>query len=358
MMVSIMMTIVLTITPPEKHGSAMGLCACAIQLGPALGPTVSGLILQFFDWHVLFIALIPIVILLMIFGYLYLANVITLTKPKIDFLSILLSTLGVGGVVYGLNGFSGGGSLNITIAVFVVGMIALILFGKRQLSLKQPMLEIRTFRYPLFSIGAALVMISMMTIFTMNVMLPMFLQGALGAATFVSAILLLPATLTNGCMSLVSGKIYDKIGAKILLPAGYVILFFSVFLLSGATADTPLLVIMVIYIAVCVGIGCTLTSSQTSALNLLPREFYPHGVSIINTLQQIAAAIGSALFISIMSSTQQSALSNNVTPENAVAAGFHSSLWVMLIFIAAGFALSLTLSLARKKSATADCASR
>jgi DHA2 family lincomycin resistance protein-like MFS transporter len=176
MMVSIMMTIVLTITPPEKHGSAMGLCACAIQLGPALGPTVSGLILQFFDWHVLFIALIPIVILLMIFGYLYLANVITLTKPKIDFLSILLSTLGVGGVVYGLNGFSGGGSLNITIAVFVVGMIALILFGKRQLSLKQPMLEIRTFRYPLFSIGAALVMISMMTIFTMNVMLPMFLR--------------------------------------------------------------------------------------------------------------------------------------------------------------------------------------
>lgn len=143
----------------------------------------------------------------MILGYIYLVDVTTLTKPKIDFASILLSTFGVGGVIYGLNGISSGSNRIITLTVFAVGILSLLLFCKRQLSLAEPMLEIRTFKYPIFSIGAALVMISMMTIFTMNVLLPMFLQSVLKTTAFISAIAILPATLMNGGMSLLSGKI-------------------------------------------------------------------------------------------------------------------------------------------------------
>jgi DHA2 family lincomycin resistance protein-like MFS transporter len=349
MMVSIMMTTVLLITPPEKHGMAMGICTCSIQLGPALGPTISGFILQFFNWRMLFVLLIPFILLVMILGYLYLANVTTLTKPKIDVASIVLSTFGVGGIIYGLNGFSSGGNIKITLIIFAVGIISIILFAIRQLSLKEPMLEIRTFKYPLFSIGCALVMIAMMTVFTMNVMLPMFLQGALQTTAFISAMALLPATLTNGGISLLSGRIYDKIGPKVIIPLGFIIIFFALFVLSRSTVDTSLIKIVLVYIVVCIGIGSTLSPSQTSALNQLPKEAYAHGVAIINTLQQIAAAIGSSLFIGIMSAAQLEELNHSAAPDIAIATGFRSGVSVMLIFILVGLCLSFALRVGNKR---------
>ncbi|MCC9295625.1 DHA2 family efflux MFS transporter permease subunit [Clostridium sp. WLY-B-L2] len=342
MMIPIMMNTILLITPQKKRGSAMAIGACAIQLGPALGPTISGFILQFFNWHVLFIMLIPLIILAMIFGHIYLVNVSTLTKPKIDITSIILSTIGVGGIIYSLSSLDSGNTKIFGIT-FIIGMITLIAFGKRQLSLKEPMLEIRTFKFPLFSIGVALVMISMMTIFTMNVMLPMFLQGALKTTTFVAAMVLLPATLINGFVTLIGGKIYDKLGAKILIQVGFVIMLVSLFILSRLTLDISLAKITIIYIVVCIGVGSTLSPSQTSSLNQLPREYYPHGVAILNTLQQLSAAIGSSLFIGIMSASQQKALNNLASEQAAVTAGFSTAVLALAVLVLFGLFLSFTL---------------
>jgi DHA2 family lincomycin resistance protein-like MFS transporter len=350
MMIPIMMNTVLLVTPPEKRGSAMGICICAIQLGPALGPTVSGLILQFFSWHVLFIMLIPVIILAMITGSIYLVNVSTLSKPKIDIISIILSTIGVGGVIYGLSCFSGDGSMMLTCVIVVAGILSLVLFCKRQLSLAEPMLEIRTFKYPIFSVGVILVMLAMMTVFTMNVMLPMFLQGALLTTTFVGAMVILPATLANGFITLISGKIYDKAGNNILIPAGFLIIAVALFFISHSTIDTSLATIMLLYIVVCIGVGCTMTSSQTKALSQLPKEAYPHGVAILNTLQQIAAAIGSSLFIGIMSASQQQALSTAATPEAAVAKGFSTATLVLAGFVFVAFCLSFALRFEKHKT--------
>ncbi|BAH07229.1 DHA2 family efflux MFS transporter permease subunit [Clostridium kluyveri] len=343
MMIPIMMNTILLVTPPEKRGSAMGICVCVIQLGPALGPTISGLILQFFSWHALFITLIPLIILSMILGYIYLVNVSTLTKPKIDVISIILSTIGFGGIIYGLSSFSGGGNMKMIGIIFIIGIISLFLFCKRQLLLKEPMLEIRTLKYPLFSIGVALVMISMITIFTMNVMLPMFLQGALKTTTFMSAMVLLPATLTNGFVTLISGKIYDKLGAKVLIPVGFIIILVSLFILSRSTIDTSLAKITAIYIVVCIGVGSTMSPSQTKALNQLPKKAYPHGVAILNTLQQISAAIGSSVFISIMSASQLKSLNNSASQEVALATGFGAASLVLVILVLVGLCLSFTL---------------
>ncbi|WP_368490393.1 DHA2 family efflux MFS transporter permease subunit [Clostridium sp. BJN0013] len=348
MMIPIMMNTILLVTLPEKRGSAMGICVCVIQLGPALGPTISGLILQFFSWHALFIILIPLILLSMILGYIYLVTVSTLTKPKIDIISIILSTIGFGGIIYGLSSFSGGGNMKMIGIIFIIGIISLFLFGKRQLLLKEPMLEIRTLKYPLFSIGVALVMISMITIFTMNVMLPMFLQGALKTTTFMSAMVLLPATLTNGFVTLISGKIYDKLGAKVLIPVGFTIILVSLFILSRSTIDTSLAKITVIYIVICIGVGSTMSPSQTKALNQLPKKAYPHGVAILNTLQQISAAIGSSVFISIMSTSQLKALNNSASQEVALATGFRAASLVLVILVLVGLCLSFTLKFENK----------
>lgn len=181
------------------------------------------------------------------------------------------------------------------------------------------------------------------------VMLPMFLQGTLQTTAFISAMALLPATLTNGGISLLSGRIYDKIGPKVIIPLGFVIIFFALFVLSRSTVDTSLIKIVLVYIAVCIGIGSTLSPSQTSALNQLPKEAYAHGVAIINTLQQIAAAIGSSLFIGIMSAAQLKELNHSAAPDIAIATGFRSGVSVMLIFILVGLCLSFALRLGNKK---------
>ncbi|WP_099467207.1 DHA2 family efflux MFS transporter permease subunit [Konateibacter massiliensis] len=344
MMVSIMMTVVLLITPHHKHGSAMGICSCAIQLGPALGPTVSGFVLKYFEWHMLFYMLIPVIILLMGMGYIYIANITTLSKPKLDIASLLLSTVGVGGVVYALNELSAGGNMLAGAVILLVGLGAVYFFCKRQLVLKEPMLEIKTFQHRKFSIGAGLVMISMMTIFTMNVMLPMFLQGALGATAFIAALVILPATLVNGVMSLLSGKIYDKIGSKFLLPCGFAVILIGLSILYFSNTETPLLQIMMVYILFCIGIGSTLSPSQTTALSNLPKPMYPHGVAILNTLQQVAAAIGSSLYLGVMASAQLRALNTDHTAEQSVSAGFSSALLVMGVVLILGLILSVQIN--------------
>ena len=151
-------------------------------------------------------------------------------------------------------------------------------------------------------------MISMMTMFTMNVMLPMFLQGALKTTTFVAAMALLPAALANGFVTPIGGKIYDKVGVKVLIPVGFTIILVALFILSRSNSDTSLIKIIISYIVVCIGVGITMSPCQTSSLNQLPKEYYPHGVAILNTLQQISAAIGSSLFIGIMSAVQAKTL--------------------------------------------------
>ena len=352
MMIPIMMNTILMVTPPEKQGSVMGIGTCAIQLGPALGPTVSGYLLQYFNWYSLFIMLIPFIVFCMICGYIYISNVSKLTNPKLDILSIILSTIGVGGVIYGLSSFSGSGNIIFTITVFIIGILSLLVFCIRQLSLKEPMLEIRTFRYPLFTVGVILVMISMMTIFTMNVMLPIFLQGALKTTTFLAALVLLPATLSNGIVTLIGGRLYDEIGSRVIIPTGFAMIAAALFVLSGSDTHTGLIKIIITYIIVCVGIGCSLSISQTTALNKLPMEYYPHGVAILNTLQQVAAAIGSAVFIGIMSAVQEKSITAVESIENSVAVGFKYAVLSLDIFVFVGFCLSIFISIKSKNKLT------
>ena len=212
------------------------------------------------------------------------------------------------------------------------------------------MLELRAFKYPLFSIGAVLVMITMMIVFSMNMILPMFLEGALKTTSFIAAITLLPAVLVNGFMTPITGRIYDKIGAKVLVPAGYAIMCIFLGLLSRNISSTmPLVVIIILYSFVCLGVSMTMAPGQTNSLNQLPKKYYPHGVAILTTLQQIAAAIGSSLFTGVMSAGQSNYLNNASDPDNTfqqiagMVIGFRHSVLVALIIVMIAFVLSLFL---------------
>jgi len=350
MMIPLMMNTVFVINPPEKRGSAMGLCFLVILVAPAVGPIISGVLLQFYNWHVLFLMLIPVAVIAIIAGYLFLENVSELTKPKIDYLSIALSSIGFCGILYGISkigelesNFSG------MIIPLVIGIISLTLFVKRQLSLKEPMLELRAFKSPAFSIGVILVMCSMMIIFSMNMILPLFLQDALKVSTSTAALTLLPAGIISALVTPIAGKLYDKVGAKVLVPLGFGIVGVALTFLSRSSSTTAISIIVIIYCFVCLGTALTMAPTQTNALNSLSKENHAHGIAIMNTLQQLSAAIGSSLFISIMSANQINYLKHVSNPSganekiSAVVTGFDHALVVALIFIIVAFVLSLFL---------------
>lgn len=340
MMIPVMMNTVLLVAPKEKMGTIMAICGCAISLGPAFGPTFAGVVLQYFSWHVLFIILIPVIILAMVIGKLILVDVGEITKPKIDYLSIILSTLGVGNLIYGISSFSEG-NIMITLLNFIIGLICMVIFVKRQISLKEPMLNLSPFKYSKFVIGVILVMISMMINFTMNVMLPIFMEGAIGTTSFIAAMALLPAVICMSFATPIGGKIYDKYGVKVLIPVGLALIAGFLFILANSNNQTSLMKIIIAYMCVCVGVGFTMSPSQTHSLKQLPKEYYPHGVAIVNTLQQISAAIGSSLFIGIMSAVQIKTLAaGNITNEAAVATGFSSASMVAFGIAIAGLILS------------------
>ncbi|WP_242967768.1 DHA2 family efflux MFS transporter permease subunit [Tepidibacter mesophilus] len=340
MMIPIMMNTVLLVAPKERIGLAMAACVCAVSLGPAFGPTASGIILRYFSWHALFIALIPVIAVTMLVGKMVLVDVVEITKPKIDYLSVILSTIGLGAVIYGISSIAGG-SIIVTLLSFIIGIVCIIIFVKRQFNLVEPMLNLSPFKYPKFVIGILLVMISMMTIFTMNVMLPMYLEGALRTTSFTAALALLPAVLCNGIATPIGGKIYDKFGVKWLVPVGLGITGVFLLVLVQFNSETSLVTVIITYMCICVGVGFTMSPSQTHSLNQLPKEYYPHGVAIVNTLQQVSAAIGASLFMGIMSVVQLKILeTGNVTNEVAVASGFSSATTVAAGIVIVGFILS------------------
>ncbi|HBL84052.1 MAG TPA: hypothetical protein DDZ99_03900 [Clostridiales bacterium] len=346
MLMPIMMNTIMEIYPPAKRGAALGIVMMVIVLAPGIGPTLSGLILQFFNWHWLFFLTLPFAFIAIIFGVLYIKSVSTLTKPKIDILSIILSTIGVGGLIFGICSIETKGFLNATVAISLLcGIGGLILFSKRQFSLEQPMLELCAFRYPMFRLGVILIFISFMMPFAVNIILPTYIQNVLGQTTFIAGVALLPGCIINGISAPLVGRLYDKIGAKPMLIAGFTALTVAMFFLSHVSSSTNLITLIVLQSCVFLGISMIFTPTQANSLNQLPKEYNAHGVAILNTVQQIAAAFSSSLFIGLMGAVQLKQLEKIENPDilqqhAAIISGVDTAFTAALIIVIIGLVLA------------------
>jgi DHA2 family lincomycin resistance protein-like MFS transporter len=346
MLLPIMMNTIMEIYPPARRGAAMGMSMMVIVVAPGLGPTLSGLILQHLDWHWLFFLIVPFALLAIVFGTTSLKNVGVLTKPKIDALSVLLSTIGFGGIIFGICSIENESFFNVTVLVSLLcGIIGLGLFIKRQLALKQPMLEIRTFRYPLFALGVVLIFIISTILFSTNIILPTYIQSGLGMTPFVAGLALLPSGILNGIGAVIVGRLYDKIGPRLLVIPGFAVITVAMFFLARISTSSTLLMIIGFQMCMTLGIVLVFTPAQTNSLNQLPKEYYAHGIAVINTLQQIAAAFGSSLFIGLMGVVQSSHLEEIENPSTlqqheAIVSGVDTAFTVALVIVAVGLVLS------------------
>ena len=215
----------------------------------------------------------------------------------------MLSTIGFGGIVYG---FSVSGKLGTFMATEVlvtagIGLAALILFGFRQTKMEQPMLNLSVFTFRMYSLGVSIIMICMMMILSTMILLPIYLQNILLLAPVVAGLVLLPSGVINAFMSVVAGNLFDRFGPRSMVPGGLFLCIVHLFALRTIDGTTSIYFIVIFHIIMLVGVSLTMMPAQTNGLNQLPVELYPDGTAIMNTLQQVAGAVGTAVAITIMS---------------------------------------------------------
>lgn len=320
LLLPLMFNTILVIIPPAKRGAAMGLIGLVIMVAPAIGPTIAGLLIESLSWHWIFWLSLPFLVIALVCGILFMQNVTKVTKPRIDALSIVLSSLGFGGIVYGFSsagGTDGWGTPKVIIPI-IIGIVALALFVFRQVKMKEPMINMRAFKYPMFVVGVVMVFIAMMVILSSMLILPMYLQQGQGYTAFKAGLLLLPGGLINGLMSPLMGRLFDKYGPKWLVIPGLIIIAVSLWFFSSITATSTVVFVIVLHSALMIGVSMIFMPAQTNGINQLPMELYPDGTAIMNTLQQVAGAIGTALAVSIMTAGTNSFLKGVADPEDPV----------------------------------------
>lgn len=354
-MLPLLMTVLLAIIPVERRGFTMGLIGVVIAFGPAIGPTLSGFLLVHFTWRTLFIVVIPITAATMIVAWLFLKNVTKLSKPNIDVLSIVLSSIGFGAFLYGFSTSPDyGWDSPVVMTSIIVGVIGIVMFIRRQLHLETPMLEFRVFQFRIFTMAIIITMAVLISLIGAETLLPLFMQNVLGFSPLESGLVLLPGACVIGCMSPLTGRLFDKYGAKWLALIGLGIVTVTTFMFTNLSLQTSFTYLTVIYAIRMFGLSFTLMPVMTSALNQLPPKWYSHGSAMANTMQQISASIGTAILVTLVAVGAHSYESGTAATSGKIAQlaqvqGFEWAFMGSTILAFMGFILALFLQPPKKE---------
>jgi DHA2 family lincomycin resistance protein-like MFS transporter len=330
MMIPLLMTSILTLVPIERRGVVMGNVSIAISVAPAIGPTLSGLILQFLSWRFMFLLVLPIALVALAIGARLLQNIGERGNQRLDILSVLLSIPAFGGIVYGLSRFavSSGTGIGVAVAILAVGLVCLVLFGWRQIQLQRsgdPLLDLRAFKIKMFSVSVALLCIAMMALFGALILLPIYLQSIRGLSSLETGFLLLPGGLLMGLLAPTVGRIFDKYGPRVLVLPGAVLIVLNLLGLTQVDQHTPVWMLVGLHVILSLGFACLFTPAFTTGLNPLPPSLYSHGSAIMATLQQVAGAAGTALLVTIMAGRTISLVSAGTSHLAAQVSGLHAA---------------------------------
>ncbi|WP_342562173.1 DHA2 family efflux MFS transporter permease subunit [Paenibacillus sp. FSL R7-0345] len=295
--------VILALFPREKRGAAMGMVGLAIIFAPAIGPTLAGYILEHYSWETMFYGMIPLTLIVIVCGFIYLRNVSERTYPKIDLLSVVLSTVGFGMLLYGFSQAAGSGWASSEVLLTLgTGIVALVLFVWRQLASGNPLLDLRAFKYNMFSLTTLISVAVTIVMYADMMLLPLYLQNARGYTALESGLLLLPGALIMGLLMPVTGKLFDRFGAKWLAVTGLLIMIVTTLGFVNLTDSTSFTYLVLMSTGRRIGMALLLMPIQTLGLNQLPSKLNAHGTAISNTTRQVAGAVGTSLLVTVMTS--------------------------------------------------------
>lgn len=330
-MMPLMQTILFLTFPIHRRGTAMGLFGLIIAFAPAIGPSLSGWLVDQFPWRSVFYVILPIAVLDIIAAYFLLKNVTEQKSPRLDILSVILSTIGFGGLLYGFSvaGDMGWFSLQFILST-AIGVISLYLFITRQLKLEEPLLEFRVFKHSTFTLATALGMVVFAAMIGTNVILPLYMQNMIGFSALKSGLVLLPGAIIMGFSNPITGYLFDKFGGKWLARGGLLILSLTTFAFTNLSEDTSFAYLASMNGIRMISIAMVMMPMTTLALNQLPDQLIPHGTAMNNTFRQVAGSVGTAVLVTIMTTA--------AIPDETASGIIHG---VNVSFIVAGIAAIL-----------------
>lgn len=332
-MMPLLMTTAMTLVPVASRGRTMGNISIVISVAPAIGPTISGLILQSLSWRFMFIIVLPIALIALVIGAVRMKNVTVTRKTPLDVLSVILSALGFAGLLYGLSSVGEGATgAPQPVSPFVpvaVGVVALVLFVLRQRRLAPrniALLDLRTFRSPTFAVSIVMIGISMVALFGTLIILPIYMQEVLKLSTLTTGLLLLPGGVVMGVLAPFVGRIYDRVGPTALLIVGSVLVSGALWSMMMLLHEgTPAYVVPIVHVVLSIGLALTFTPLFTASLGAVKPELYSHGSAILGTVQQVAGGIGTALFITLLSTGAASRIAAGASATSATASGVQAA---------------------------------
>ncbi|MCD8316984.1 MAG: MFS transporter [Eggerthellaceae bacterium] len=320
LLIPIGMNITLEIAPREKLGTYMGIMGAMTTLGPSLSVITAGLLLAVFDWNILLWVFAGLSLICLLMSAAFLRNIAKLTHPHFDVASVIMIGLALVGILYGISSAFGGTLLASGVSI-VIGIVFLILFIYRQNRIPEPLIDLRPLKVPPFAIGVVINMLSLITIFSMNILIPTFMQNVLGISSLISSVTLFPAILMSCILSPLAGRIYDRKGPRALLLTGFALIAVFAALVSIFISSQSMVVIALLYIPVIAGSALIIGPVQSFALSKLSPEIYPHGVTVMSTGFQIAGCIGSSVFVGIYSAVEAAYSAGPVITAEAAAMG-------------------------------------
>jgi len=323
-MMPLLMTTLMEVVPEWDRGRIMGRVVMAISVAPALGPAVSGVILQFASWRWMFGLVLPLAAGIAIAGLRKIINVGEPTAGSINVPSVILAALGFGSLVYGLSligdvhapapagWFIGGGAL--VIALFVVVQLWL----QRSDS---PLLDLRTLTHRTFTVGTVLMVVAFAGFMGSMILLPIYLQGLRGLTSLQTGLLMIPGGLAMGLSGPRVGRLFDRFGSRPLVLPGSLAVVAALATLTQISQSTSIWVILAAHVTFMAGLAAIFTPVFTLSLGAVPEHLYSHASSLLGSTQQVAGAIGTAMSVTILSSHTASLLRSGATAEHAAISG-------------------------------------
>lgn len=348
-MMPLLMTTMMNVVPPRSRGRMMGRVGLVISLAPAIGPSLAGAILDSLSWRWIFGIVMPIAIISLVLGAKWMTNLGETTNARIDILSILLSALGFGNVVFALSQFgegSGGDTPSSTLAITMlsVGLGILLLFVWRQIRLLRhgaPLLDLRVFLTSNFSLSVIIMTSVALSMFGTLTLLPLYLQTVTGLSALQAGLLLLPGSVLMGILAPLVGRLYDAIGPRILLVSGSALVSTVLFFYSVMPDGVPVLLLGAAQTVMAVGMALSFTPLFSASLGSLDRPLYSHGSAVLSTMQQVGGAAGVAILLAtysgILHAGEQSGLAGAAAGIPAARAAFIIAAVISLVPLALAF---------------------
>jgi EmrB/QacA subfamily drug resistance transporter len=302
----VLMNVMLVSFPVERRGRAMGIFGLVMMGAPAIGPTLSGWIVEHFHWRMLFYFESPIAIAIFVAGLFMLKDKKDKNDLRLDIFSLALSTVGFGGLLLGFSsaGNHGWGHPLVYLSI-LAGAVSLVWFILRQNRQEQPMLNFRIFRYPMYALSAAITMVITMAMFSGMILFPVYVQTILGISPMHAGLMMMPGALLMALMSPVTGRLFDKYGGRVLAVTGLFIMTATTYYFSNLTMETGYYELVLMFAVRMLGMSMVMMPVSTNGLNQLPARFYPHGTAMNNSTQQVSGAIGTAFLVTVMSNRQE-----------------------------------------------------